>query len=111
MRDLAPACLLDTLNGVSAFGMQLFFYTYDRNISSPPYGDRYYWSVEPLGLQHFGRRGSPTVLRSHCRDQEPALRRVDSEIQRSRSKMSNRFRLTFPVVGCLSWAIALTVMT
>ncbi|KAH8991298.1 hypothetical protein EDB92DRAFT_690748 [Lactarius akahatsu] len=30
MRDLAPACPLDTLNGVSAFGTQLSFYTYDN---------------------------------------------------------------------------------
>ncbi|KAH8997036.1 hypothetical protein EDB86DRAFT_968252 [Lactarius hatsudake] len=30
MRDLAPACPLEILNGVSAFGTQLSFYTYDK---------------------------------------------------------------------------------
>ncbi|KAI9464036.1 hypothetical protein BJY52DRAFT_1251206 [Lactarius psammicola] len=30
MVDLAPACPLDTLSGVSAFGTQLSFYTYDK---------------------------------------------------------------------------------
>ena len=30
MGDLAPICPLDTLNGVSAFGTQLSFYTYDK---------------------------------------------------------------------------------
>ncbi|KAI9439501.1 hypothetical protein H4582DRAFT_1534233 [Lactarius indigo] len=30
MRDLAPVCPLDTLNGVSAFGTQLSFYSYDK---------------------------------------------------------------------------------
>ena len=30
MRDLAPSCPLDTLNGVSAFGTRLAFYTYDQ---------------------------------------------------------------------------------
>ncbi|KAI9451965.1 hypothetical protein F5148DRAFT_1237750 [Russula earlei] len=31
MGDLAPICPLDTLNGVSAFGTQLSFYTYDKH--------------------------------------------------------------------------------
>jgi len=30
MRDLAPICPLDTLNGMSDFGTQLSFYTYDK---------------------------------------------------------------------------------
>jgi hypothetical protein len=30
MRDLAPNCPLDTLNGVSAFGTRLAFYAYDK---------------------------------------------------------------------------------
>jgi hypothetical protein len=30
MGDLAPSCPLDTLNGVSAFGTRLAFYTYDK---------------------------------------------------------------------------------
>ncbi|KAH9012883.1 hypothetical protein EDB84DRAFT_1534531 [Lactarius hengduanensis] len=30
MRDLAPACPLEILNGVSAFGTRLSFYTYDK---------------------------------------------------------------------------------
>jgi hypothetical protein len=30
MGDLAPGCPLDTLNGVSAFGTRIAFYTYDK---------------------------------------------------------------------------------
>jgi hypothetical protein len=30
MGDLAPACPLDSLNGVSAFGTRLSFYSYDK---------------------------------------------------------------------------------
>ena len=30
MRDLAPFCPLDILNGVSAFGTRLSFYSYDK---------------------------------------------------------------------------------
>ena len=36
MRDLAPSCPLDTLNGVSAFGTRLAFYAYDKQTAILP---------------------------------------------------------------------------
>ena len=35
---LAPSCPLDTLNGVSAFGTRLTFYTYDKQTRTLPSG-------------------------------------------------------------------------